>query len=61
MKLFTLIVLVAGLYFYMGSVENKPSICSYKKNPMGSILYENVKKNPIGVITYVDWCNLSLD
>jgi hypothetical protein len=49
-----LIILVAGVYLYMGSVESKPSICSYKKNPMGSILYENVKKNSMGVITYID-------
>lgn len=54
MKLFALIVLVAGLYFYMESAEKKPSTCSYKKNPMGGIVYENVKKNPMGVITYVD-------
>ena len=47
-----LAALVAGIYLHMESVEGKSY--SYKKNPMGSILYENTKKNPMGVITYID-------
>ena len=52
MKTIALICLVAGIYACLGMFGAEPYPCSCKSNPMGSIIYQNVKENPMGVITY---------
>jgi len=55
-KMLTLICLVFASYVCLDSIEGKPTVDNFKKlksrNPMGVIIYKNVKHNPMGVIIY---------